>query len=52
MYAELLYGGYDDLDAIRENSAAMSLAYETGRRLATVSSQPADQVQISKDNDE
>ena len=37
VYAELLYGGYDDQDAIRENSAALSLAYETGRRLATAS---------------
>ena len=37
VYAELLYGGYDEQDAIRQNSAALSLAYETGRRLATAS---------------
>ncbi len=34
VYAELLYGGYDGQDAIRENVAAMSRVYEVGRRLA------------------
>ena len=34
VYAELLYGGYDDQDAIRKNSIAMNRAYKVGRRLA------------------
>lgn len=34
VYAELLYGGFDEQDAIRENRTAMEQAYETGRRLA------------------
>ena len=34
VYAELLYGGCDDPDAIRANEEALALAYETGRRLA------------------
>jgi multimeric flavodoxin WrbA len=32
--AELLHGGYDDQDTIRENSAAMNRAYKVGQRLA------------------
>lgn len=34
VYAELLYGGFDERDAIRENRAAMERAYQVGRRLA------------------
>lgn len=34
VYAELLYGGYDDQDAIRKNPTAMGRAYQVGRRLA------------------
>jgi multimeric flavodoxin WrbA len=34
VYAKLLYGGFDEQDAIRKNTLAMERAYETGRRLA------------------
>jgi multimeric flavodoxin WrbA len=34
VYAELLYGGYTERDAIRKNPTAMSRAYRVGRRLA------------------
>ena len=35
VYAELLYGGYDNPDAIRLNGEALTLAYETGQQLVT-----------------
>lgn len=34
IYARLLYGGYNERDAIRKNITAMSRAYKVGQRLA------------------